>query len=308
MSRILVTGAAGFIGSHIVESLLESGKKVLAIDDMSYGKKENVSIFNEHPNYEFFQIDIRNEAMVRECVHGVQEVYHQAAIASVPYSIEHPEETDEVNRIGTLNILESAQEFGVRKVVLASSAAIYGNDPEIPKKEDMRPSPESPYAAQKLACEHFAQLFSKVHGVPVAALRYFNVYGPRQDPNSTYAAAIPKIISRFKDGLAPIIYGDGEQTRDFIFVKDVVKANMMIMDSPATGVFNVGCGSAISINDLVQVIGQIMNSESESEFQAERPGDVKHSRADISRIEAIGFKPDHDLQAGLRKTVPWFTQ
>lgn len=308
MSRILVTGAAGFIGSHISEALLESGHKVLAIDDMSYGKEDHVSIFKGDSNYEFFQIDIRDEAMVRECVRGVERIYHQAAIASVPYSVDHPEETDAVNRIGTLNILESALEFGIRKVVLASSAAIYGNDPEIPKKEDMKPSPESPYAAQKLACEHYAQLFSKVHGLPVAALRYFNVYGPRQDPNSTYAAAIPKIIGRFKDGLAPIIYGDGEQTRDFIFVKDVVKANIMMMDSSATGVFNVGCGSAISINDLVRTIGEVMGSDLQPEFQDERPGDVKHSRADVSRIEALGFQPDHDLQAGLEKTVRWFTR
>ena len=308
MSRILVTGAAGFIGSHISEALLESGHKVLAIDDMSYGKEDHVSIFKGDSNYEFFQIDIRDEAMVRECVRGVERIYHQAAIASVTYSVDHPEETDAVNRIGTLNILESALEFGIRKVVLASSAAIYGNDPEIPKKEDMKPSPESPYAAQKLACEHYAQLFSKVHGLPVAALRYFNVYGPRQDPNSTYAAAIPKIIGRFKDGLAPIIYGDGEQTRDFIFVKDVVKANIMMMDSSATGVFNVGCGSAISINDLVRTIGEVMGSDLQPEFQDERPGDVKHSRADVSRIEALGFQPDHDLQAGLEKTVRWFTR
>ncbi|MGE4274864.1 MAG: SDR family oxidoreductase [Candidatus Methanomethylophilaceae archaeon] len=307
MTRILVTGVAGFIGSHIAETLLQEGHEVLGLDDMSYGREVNLSVLRPYGRFRFVPMDIRDEAGLRECLPGVEEVYHQAAIASVPYSVEHPQETDEVNRIGTLNILESALENKVRKVVLASSAAVYGNDPRVPKQEDMRPSPESPYASQKLACEHFAQMFSKVHGLPVVALRYFNVYGPRQDPESMYAAAIPRIISRFLDAQPPIVYGDGEQTRDFIFVGDVVRANLLAMRSQATGVYNVGCGQAISINDLVGVIGEILGSDLRAEHQPPRLGDVRHSRADISRIASLGFSPAHDLRSGLQETVRWFS-
>ena len=306
MARIVVTGAAGFIGSHIAESLLTKGHEVIGLDDMSYGREENLAVLLGHPGFELLRTDIRDNDAVLRCLADVDEVYHQAAIASVPYSVEHPEETDEVNRIGTVNILEASLSQGVRKVVLASSAAIYGDDPEVPKKEDMRPSPQSPYASQKLACEHYAQMFSKVHGLPVVALRYFNVYGPRQDPNSMYAAAIPRIIDRYRKQERPIVYGDGEQTRDFIYVGDVVKANLLAMDSKATGVFNVGCGQAISINSLVSLIGGMIGSGLQPEYQEPRLGDVKHSRADITRLQEIGFQPDHDLEAGLKKTVSWF--
>lgn len=307
MRRAAVTGAAGFIGSHLAELLLDEGYEVLGIDDMSYGRELNLQPLREREGFHLLKVDIRDATSLREALVDVEEVYHQAAIASVPYSVEHPEETDAVNRIGTRNVLEAAVAVGARKVVLASSAAVYGNDPTLPKREPMEPSPESPYAEQKLACEQLAAEFSEERGLPAVALRYFNVYGPRQDPDSMYAAAIPKIASRIISGQRPIVHGDGEQTRDFIHVGDVAAANLLVMSSSATGVYNVGGGEAVSINQLVSIISSILDSDLKAEHEPSRPGDVRHSRADVSRLREMGFSPRWSLEEGLRATLDWLS-
>ena len=300
--RILVTGGAGFIGSHIVEHFQERAE-VRVLDSLRSGFRHNLAGF-EH---EFIEASILNREAVRGAMQGVDYVFHLAAMISVPESMAKPIECDELNTKGTLIVLEEAARAGVKKLVLSSSAAIYGDNPAVPKVETMLPEPKSPYAITKLDGEFYCGMFTAEHRLQTACLRYFNVFGPRQDPASQYAAAVPIFIRRALDGKPITIHGDGEQTRDFIFVKDIAAANAwMATESAATGVFNVACGGKISINNLASTICQLTGSRSEIQHAPERAGDVKHSLASVDKLRAAGFTPRWNFADGLKATVENF--
>jgi UDP-glucose 4-epimerase len=300
--RILVTGGAGFIGSHIVE-YFQGRAEVRVLDSLRSGFRHNLAGF-EH---EFIEASILDREAVRGAMQGVDYVFHLAAMISVPESMAKPIECDELNTKGTLIVLEEAARAGVKKLVLSSSAAIYGDNPAVPKVETMLPEPKSPYAITKLDGEFYCGMFTAEHRLQTACLRYFNVFGPRQDPASQYAAAVPIFIRRALDGKPITIHGDGEQTRDFIFVKDIAAANAwMATESAATGVFNVACGGKISINNLASTICQLTGSRSEIQHAPERAGDVKHSLASVDKLRAAGFTPRWNFADGLKATVENF--
>jgi UDP-glucose 4-epimerase len=275
--RFLVTGGAGFIGSNIVESLLERGHHVRVLDNFSTGKRENLAPFNQ--DIELIEGDIRSYHVVQQAVHGVNVVLHQAALPSVPRSINDPITSNEVNVTGTLNILEASRQAGVSKVVYASSSSVYGDNPELPKHEGMTPNPLSPYAVSKLAAEKYCQVFSKIAGLKTGALRYFTVFGPRQDPNSQYSAVIPKFITSMMQGKAPIIYGDGEQSRDFTYVANVVEANLLAATADCDGglAMNCACNERTTLNDLAHSIAALLGTDIRPTYAEPRPGDIKHS-------------------------------
>ncbi len=300
----LVTGGAGFIGSHIVESLVADGLPVRAMDNFATGFAENLAPFGTA--VELIEGDIRDAETLRRAMTGVEVVFHEAAEISVPKSIADPAGTYEVNLTGTLRLLLAARDAGVRKVVLASTSAVYGDDPTSPKRESLPTSPISPYAASKLATEGMAQLFSAAYGVETVALRYFNVYGPRQRPDSAYAAVIPKFVDALTRGERPVIFGDGGQTRDFIYVSDVARANRLAAVTPGLGgrVFNVATGTATSLLDLLEEIGTILGRPVTADHQPARPGDIRDSLANVDAIEAaMGFRPRVSLADGLRQTL-----
>ena len=300
--NILITGGAGFIGSNIAEELAKE-HKVVIIDDLSTGMAENV----ENLDVKLVRGSITDPDLLKENFRGVDYVFHQAALPSVQRSVEDPVRANEVNICGTLNVLVAARDAGVAKVMYASSASAYGNMPELPKREDMMPDPKSPYAVAKLTGEYYCRVFNEIYGLKTVALRYFNVYGPRQDPASDYAAVIPNFVNRIMAGKAPIIYGDGEQTRDFTFVRDVVQANVRAMESDATGVFNVAAGTRISVNDLAGMIIGIMGNRVECVYEEPRAGDVRDSLGDISKAHAgFGYVPRYGMEDGLRETIRWF--
>ena len=302
--KILVTGGAGFIGSHIVEHF-QGQAEVRVLDNLRSGFKHNLAGFQ----HEFIEASILDRAAVRKAVQGVDYVFHLAAMISVPESMAKPVECNELNTTGTLIMLEEAARAGVKKLVLSSSAAIYGDNPVVPKVEFMLPEPKSPYAITKLDGEYYCKMFADEGRLPTACLRYFNVFGPRQDPKSQYAAAVPIFIDRAVKNLPITIYGDGEQTRDFIFVKDIAAANAYFAtQSQATGVFNVAYGKKITINDLCTTICQLTGSKSEIKHASERAGDVKHSMAAIDRLRAAGFTPVSDFSTGLRTTINAFKE
>lgn len=300
--KILVTGGAGFIGSHIVEHFQgKAGVRVL--DNLRSGFKRNLAAFQ----HEFIEASILDRAAVRRAMQGVDYVFHLAAMISVPESMAKPIECDEINTKGTLIVLEEAAQAGVRKLILSSSAAIYGDNPIVPKVETMFPEPKSPYAITKLDGEYYCKMFADEKRLPTACLRYFNVFGPRQDPKSQYAAAVPIFIHRALKGETITIYGDGEQTRDFIYVKDIAAANAYFAtQSSATGVFNVAYGKKITINDLCTTICRLTGSKSEIKHAAERAGDVKHSMAGVDKLRTAGFEPAGNLADGLKATVEFF--
>lgn len=305
----IVTGGAGFIGSHLCHSLLKSGRRVKVVDSLVTGKLENLADLQESfgDALEFVQADIR-DADLEQLLAGCSVVYHQAAMTAVQQSVEDPGSCHAVNSTGTLNVLSAARACGVEKVVLASTTAVYGDSPQIPKKEDQLPDPISPYAASKLSGEHYASIFTHLYGLPVVALRYFNVYGPRQDPKSQYAAVVPIFITRMVAGKPPVIFGDGEQSRDFVFVEDVVAANRKAAGSPASGVtLNVASGASFSLNQLVVFLEEILQTGLEAVYEDDRPGDIRHSSADIelARIE-IGFQPSVTFQEGLKRTIEYY--
>ncbi|MDI9615123.1 SDR family oxidoreductase [Methanothermobacter sp.] len=300
---VAVTGGLGFIGSHLTDELLRMGNRVTVIDDLSSGKRENLTD-SEHENLEIIEGSI-NEVDLESVFRDKDYVFHQAALASVPESVRDPMRCHRVNATGTLRVLLAACRAGVRKVVNASTSAVYGNNPEMPLSEDARPMPRSPYAVSKVTGEYYCSVFED-YGLETVSLRYFNVYGPRQRPDSQYAAVIPRFIDALLQGRQPEIYGDGEQSRDFIYVGDVVRANIFLAESPETGVFNVAGGSAVTVNRLFEIISRILGSDSEPVYLDERPGDVRHSLADTSRLEAAGFRPDVELEEGLIRTVEWF--
>ncbi|MDN5338963.1 MAG: UDP-glucose 4-epimerase [Euryarchaeota archaeon] len=300
-------GGAGFIGSNLAERLAYDGHEVVIVDDLSAGRWENIDHLLVHPRVTFVEGSVTDLDLLMEIFPDADGIFHQAAIASVPRSVADPLEANEVNVTGTLNVLWAAKECNVPTVVAASTSAIYGDDPTFPKCETMVPRPLSPYAVAKLAGEHYGKIFTDLYGVRTVFLRYFNVFGPRQDPNSEYAAVIPKFITRLLGDKPPIIYGDGEQTRDFIFVADVVRGNVLAMESNASGVFNIAGGSRISLNHLASILAEITGIHHRPIYEPPRPGDVRDSLAEIARArEAFGFAPRSTLEAGLRETVAWF--
>jgi len=312
MAKICVTGAAGFIGGHLAEELLRQGHEVAGLDDFSSGKRENAALLARHPSFTLVEGSIADPDAALRAVAGATWVFHLAAIPSVPLSVAEPERTNAVNVGGTVNLLEIARKAGVQRVVLACSCAAYGDGPEQPKHEGLVPRPMSPYAAQKIACELYAQTYTRAYGLPCVALRFFNVYGPRQDPKSEYAAAIPRFTTRLLQGQRPIVFGDGLQTRDFVHISDVVRANLLAATSDkAPGeVVNVASGVSSSLIDLIATLKQVIGSSAaglEIEHQAPRAGDLRESSADISKARAVlGYAPRVQLKEGLAGVVEFF--
>jgi UDP-glucose 4-epimerase len=300
--KILVTGGAGFIGSHIVEHF-QGKAEVRVLDNLRSGYKHNLASFQ----HEFIEASILDREAVRRAVQDVDYIFHLAAMISVPESMAKPIECNELNTTGTLVVLEEAAKAGVKKLVLSSSAAIYGDNPTTPKIETMLAEPKSPYAITKLDGEFYCKMFADEGRLQTACLRYFNVFGPRQDPKSQYAAAVPIFIDRAVKNQPITIHGDGEQTRDFIYVKDIVAANVFFAtQSPATGVFNVAYGQKITIKELAQNICALTGSKSEIKHGAERAGDVKHSLAAIEKLRATGFTPTSNFEDALATTIRYF--
>ena len=301
--KILVTGGAGFIGSHIVEHF-QGRAEVRVLDNLRSGFQHNLAGLD----HEFIEGSILDRDRVRQAVAGVDYVFHLAAMISVPESMQKPVECNELNTTGTLVVLEEAARAGAKKLVFSTSAAIYGDNPVTPKVETMLPEPKSPYAITKLDGEYYCDLFAREARLATACLRYFNVFGPRQDPKSQYAAAVPIFIDRAVKHEAITIHGDGEQTRDFIYVKDIAAANAYFAtQSPATGVFNVAYGQRITIKELAHTICQLTGSRSEIIHTPPRAGDVKHSLAAIDKLRAAGFQPASSFSAGLGETIRWFS-
>jgi nucleoside-diphosphate-sugar epimerase len=307
MATYLVTGGAGFIGSNIVDELLERGETVRVLDDFSTGREENVRHFAD--KVDLITGDIRDAGEVDRAVAGVDFVVHQAALASVPRSIEEPVESSSVNVQGTLNLLDAAVRHSVRRFVYASSSSVYGDSEELPKVETMKPQPKSPYAVAKLCGEWYCQVFSEIHGLPTVSLRYFNVFGPRQDPNSQYSAVIPIFVRHLLEGRSPTIFGDGEQSRDFTFVRNVVRANVLACEANTTGakVYNIACGDRFDLNDLYERLKSLLESDVDVTYGPPRAGDVKHSQADISAVgRELGFEINTGFAEGLKETVAWY--
>jgi UDP-glucose 4-epimerase len=304
--KVIVTGGAGFIGSNLAKFLSKENHTIV-IDDLSTGNINNIKDLIEGKQIDFIKGSITDFDLLKEKFKDVDFVFHQAAIPSVPRSIKDPVLSNMVNVNGTLNVLIAAKENNVKKVVYASSSSIYGDTPSLPKKEEMNPCPLSPYAVSKLASENYCQVFSSVYDLSTIALRYFNVYGPRQDPTSEYAAVIPRFITRIFNDKPPTIFGDGEQTRDFTYVDDVVNANILAAESKTRGVFNIAGGKRISINSLAALIMKLIGKKLEIEYKDFRPGDVKHSLADITKAnKSFNYKPSVDIEKGLKETVKWF--
>jgi UDP-glucose 4-epimerase len=304
MSRVIVTGGAGFIGSHIVEELAKRDTRVIIIDNLSTGKMSNLESIRGRKNIEFIEGSIMDLTLLRRLFSGADYVLHQAAMPSVPRSIKNPRTSHDANATGTLNVLIAARDKGVKRLVYASSSSVYGDTPTLPKVEDMTPNPQSPYAVAKLTGEYYCRVFNKIYGLDTVCLRYFNVYGPRQDPDSPYAAVIPLFFRHALEGKPPVIFGDGEQSRDFTFVKDVAEANVQAAESNATGVFNLGNGRRVTINRLAQLIIRLAGNKSvRPVYHDPRPGDVKHSLADIKKAETFGYHPKYSLEEGLKEVV-----
>ena len=302
-----VTGGAGFIGSHIVRRLLSQGHEVRVVDDFSTGRAENLDGVRDA--LRLFEGDICDEELLREAFDGAECVFHQAALASVPRSIQDPIATNRTNVTGTLQVLRIAHGRGVRRVVYASSSSVYGDSPVLPKHEEMTPAPKSPYAVAKLAGEQYCQIYPEVFGLETVSLRYFNVFGPRQDPTSQYAAVVPIFIQALLRGAQPTVFGDGEQSRDFTYVDNVVEANLRAATAPdASGAaVNIGCNSRCTLNELLEMLARIIGCEARPIHADPRPGDVRHSQADIQLArKLIGYEPTVGLQEGLRRTVEWY--
>ena len=309
MAKYLVTGGAGFIGSHIAETLVGRGDAVRVLDDLSTGKIENLAVIAG--KFEFLEGDIRDLETCRRAVEGVQAVFHQAALASVVRSVADPLLNNAINVTGTLNMLVAARDAGVRSFVLASSSAVYGDDPATPKVEGREGKPLSPYGVSKLVDEKYAQVFRALHGMHAVALRYFNVFGPRQDPTSEYSAVIPLFITRMLKGERPTIYGDGEQSRDFIFVGDVVRANIAAAASASAAgeAINVACGVGTTVNGLLDALNDALGTRIAAVHAPPRPGDILHSTADITKARRLmGYAPGLSFADGLKETVAWYRQ
>jgi nucleoside-diphosphate-sugar epimerase len=308
MAKYLVTGVAGFIGRSIAKQLLQNGATVRGLDNFSTGKRENLEGLT---GIEFIEGDITHARTVERACNGVEVVFHEAALASVPRSVTDPVATNDANVTGTLELLQAARKADVRRVVYAGSSSAYGDTPTLPKREDMLPNPVSPYAVAKLAAEYYMSCFYQVYGLETVTIRYFNVFGPYQDPSSQYSGVLAKFIPMMLKGDAPTIHGDGEQSRDFTFIENVVNANLLAADAPAQRVagkvFNVATGTRVTLNQTVQLLRSITGYIGPLHYGPERAGDVKHSLADISlAAEALGYKPSIDFAEGLERTVAWY--
>jgi UDP-glucose 4-epimerase len=305
--RILVTGGAGFIGSNLVRYISNSQNHVVVLDDLSTGRKENIDDLITDGKIEFVKGSITDLDLLQDIFQNIEYVFHEAALPSVPRSVKDPLTSNDVNINGTLNVLIAAKDAKVKKVIYASSSSVYGDTPTLPKLESMIPNPLSPYAVTKLTGEYYCQVFSDVFHLPTVALRYFNVYGPRQDPASEYAAVIPKFITSVINGQPPIVYGDGEQTRDFTYIDDVIQANILAAESKTTGVFNAAGGRRITINELADTVMKICGTKLNITYKESRPGDIKHSLADSSKAhKAFGFTLKYDMEEGLKETIKWY--
>jgi UDP-glucose 4-epimerase len=304
MTTCLVTGGAGFIGSHLVEGLLAQGDQVRVFDNLSSGDRENLAPVAA--SLEFIQADIQDEVALARALVGVEVVFHLAAMVSVPESMKKPVEAESINALGSLKLLSAARQAGVRRVVLSSTSAIYGDEPTLPKRETMPAAPLSPYAISKLTAEHYCQFFYKTFDLETVILRYFNVFGPRQDPRSFYSGVISIFIDRLARGEPPLIYGDGEQTRDFIFVSDVVRANLLAAAVPqaAGQLFNIGTGRPVSLNHLVALLADLSQVAISPVYQAPRPGDIRHSYASAEQArQVLGWSAQVPLAEGLKRLI-----
>jgi UDP-glucose 4-epimerase len=306
--KILVTGGGGFIGSHLVDRLLADGHDVRVLDNFATGRRENLIHVLEH--IEVVEGDLQSYERVHTAVVGCEIVLHQGALPSVPRSVQDPLTSNATNVTGTLNVLLAARDAGVKRVVYASSSSIYGANPELPKHEGLLPQPISPYAVAKLAGEGFCRSFHEVFGLETVALRYFNVFGPRQDPLSQYAAVVPNFISALLEGEQPVVFGDGEQSRDFTYVGNVVEGNVLAMN--AEGVagkpYNIAAGDRTTLNELLRHIGRLMGRQAGARYEDARLGDVKHSQADVSAAERdLGYRANVSVEEGLRITIDWFS-
>ncbi|HDR68339.1 MAG TPA: SDR family oxidoreductase [Bacteroidaceae bacterium] len=307
MSLYLVTGGAGFIGSNIVEELLKRDHSVRILDNFLTGKRENIASFLD--KVDLIEDDIRNLEACRSAVRGIDYVLHQAALPSVPLSLQDPITTTDINIKGTLNMLIASRDADVKKFVFASSSSVYGDEPTLPKKEGREGKPLSPYAASKLACEKYCQVFSSAFGLSTISLRYFNVFGSRQNPKSQYAAVIPQFITAILNRQQPTIYGDGEQTRDFSYVSNIVEANILASHAKRYNgeVFNLACGEKTTVNELVDKINSILETNIKPVYAPPRPGDIRHSYADISNAEqALDYHPVVNFEEGLKNAVEWY--
>ncbi len=310
MGRYLVTGAAGFIGSAIARAVVARGDQVRGLDDLSTGKRENLAGLKD---LDFCEASLLESAKVAAACEGVECIFHEAAMPSVPKSVAEPKLTNSVNIEGTLNLLIAARNAGVKRVVYAASSSAYGESEVLPKREDMVPRPISPYAVQKLAGEHYMHAFSKVYGMETVSLRYFNVFGPRQDANSQYSAVLAKFITQMLEGRSPTIFGDGEQSRDFTYVDNAVQANLLAAEAPAADVsgrmFNVATGVRFSLNQTYKILQEIIGFPGAPHYAPVRAGDVRHSLADIGLAQKhLKYAPVVAFEDGLRRTVDWYRQ
>jgi UDP-glucose 4-epimerase len=304
----LITGGAGFIGSNIAEYLVGQRRSVRIFDNFSSGKRANVQSFADQA--EIIEGDLRDPKSIQQGVKDVHYALHLGAIPSVPRSVENPQATNEANITGTVNLLVAARDAGVKRVVFTSSSSVYGDTPTLPKREDMPPSPLSPYAIQKITGEYYASVFWRLYGLETVSLRYFNVFGPRQDPQSQYAAVIPRFITAILRNQSPVIFGDGSQTRDFSHVENVIQANVLACEAPKEALgqaFNIACGGRISLLDLVATVNKILGKNVKPQLDPARPGDILHSQADIAKAKKfLGWNPVVSFPEGIAKTVAWY--
>jgi nucleoside-diphosphate-sugar epimerase len=306
--RYLVTGGAGFIGSNTVDELVRRGHSITVLDDLSAGKEQNLAGVRD--KIDFIRGTITDRATLEKACHGADYVLHLAARTSVPRSVKQPQETNEINVDGTLNVLVAARDARVRRVVFASSSSIYGDTPTLPKHEDMSPAPISPYGVSKLVGELYGSVFHRIYGLDFVALRYFNVFGPRQDPGSPYSGVLSKFITAMRDGGEPSVFGDGEQSRDFTFVQNVVAANLQACETPGIGgrAFNLGTGGRYTLNYTLKLLEQFAGRPAKAKYGPPREGDIRDSQADVRRAaQAFGYKPQINFEEGLRRTWDWYS-
>ena len=311
-SKFLVTGSAGFIGSNLVEAILKLGYQVRGLDDLSTGKRENIDLFHHNPNYEFIEGDIRDLKICMKACDGIDYVLHQAAWGSVPRSIEMPLKYEEINIKGTLNMFEAARQNGVKKVVYASSSSVYGDEPNLPKMEGREGNILSPYALTKKSNEEYAKLYTKLYGLDTYGLRYFNVFGKRQDPNGAYAAVLPKFLKQLLNNEAPTINGDGNQSRDFTYIENVIEANLKACnaDSEAAGqVYNIAYGGREFLIDIYNHLANALEKDIQPIFGPPRIGDIRHSNADISKAKRmLGYEAEWSFERGIEAAIEWYKE